>query len=144
MPSSECVQNTTCSFCISQRKEKVQNVFGKAAGAVSNVLSWCSLPGPGWVEFIKILSLFFLHHNLSFVAVWRLPKPHVADVDVLSAKQTLLVSWLVNHRSLLGATSEVQISRSENHTIVYSVSQEGFTLFTLCFQTLNNLTGLIL
>lgn len=74
------------------------------------------------------------HNNLSLVAVWRLPQPHLTDLDVLSAKQMLLVSWLVNRTSLLGATSELQISRTENHTIVYSVSPEGLTLF---FRTLN-------
>lgn len=69
------------------------------------------------------------HINFSFVAVW-LSKPRVADVDAFSAKQMLLVSWLVNDGSLLGATSELQIGRTENHTIVHSVSQEGFTLHT--------------
>lgn len=88
---------------------------------------------PGGLNSFKFsywicLKTYFFHTNVSFVAVCRLPKPHVADVDALSAKQALLVSWLVNCRSLLGATSEFQIGRTENHTIVYSVSREGFTL----------------
>lgn len=93
---------------------------------------------PGGLNSFKLahricLKVCCFHNNLSFVAVRRLPQPHVADVDVLSAKQALRVSWLVNHTSLLGATSELQISQTENHTIVYSVSPEGFRLFTLFF-----------
>lgn len=91
---------------------------------------------PGGLNSFNVYHHIYLkaccfHITLTFLAVWRLPKPGVTDVDALSAKQMLLVSWLVNHRSLLGATSELQIGQSENHTIVYSVSQEGFTLFTL-------------
>lgn len=104
---------------------------------------WCSVRGlsasslVGWIHWNPLiwicLKVSCFHNNSSFFAVRGLPQPHVADVDALSAEQTLRVSWLVNHTSLLGATSELQISQTENHTIVYSVSPEGFSLFTLFF-----------
>lgn len=59
---------------------------------------------------------------LCCVAVGQLPKPHITRLDAHGATRALLVSWLGNHRSLLGDTYQLQISRADNHTIVYDVS----------------------
>nr|AAR25691.1 class I helical cytokine receptor number 28 [Tetraodon nigroviridis] len=75
--------------------------------SLRTLLELCLLLGPG---------------ALCLVPVWRLPKPHVIDVEALSAKRTLLVSWLANRTSLLGATCELQIGRTENRTIVFSAN----------------------
>uniref|UniRef100_A0A3B5KAB1 Fibronectin type-III domain-containing protein n=1 Tax=Takifugu rubripes TaxID=31033 RepID=A0A3B5KAB1_TAKRU len=56
---------------------------------------------------------------LCLVPVGQLPKPRITRLDATGAKRALLVSWLVNHSSVMGDTYELQISRANNHTIVY-------------------------
>ncbi|XP_073322066.1 leukemia inhibitory factor receptor [Pagrus major] len=52
--------------------------------------------------------------------VWQLPRPSISHLQAISDKQTLMVSWLVNHSGLAGDVYEVQIGRTENHTVIYS------------------------
>lgn len=89
----------------------------------------------------KLVSLFYLNSfishfktpqkcNFTFylccVAVWQPQRPSISHLRNISDKQSLLVSWLVNHNSLVGDIYEIQIGRTENHTVIYNVSTEGF------------------
>lgn len=62
-----------------------------------------------------------LHH----VPVWQHPRPSISRLQNISDKQSLLVSWLVNHSGLVGDIYEIQIGRAENHSVIYNVSTEG-------------------
>lgn len=78
------------------------------------------------------MSFKFTYIELHCVPVWQPPKPSVSLPQTVSDKQSLLVSWLVNHSGLEGNIYEIQISRSENHTVIYNVSTEGFVVWISC------------
>lgn len=69
---------------------------------------------------------------MSCVPVWQPPSPSIIHLQAISDKQSLLVSWLVNHSSFLGNIYEIQISRTENYNVIYNVSTEGFVVWVLC------------
>ncbi|XP_054467793.1 leukemia inhibitory factor receptor [Anoplopoma fimbria] len=49
-------------------------------------------------------------------------QPPSLSISHDSDRQSLLVSWWVNHSSLVGDVYEIQISRSEIHTVIYNKS----------------------
>ncbi|XP_059192738.1 leukemia inhibitory factor receptor [Centropristis striata] len=51
--------------------------------------------------------------------VWQPPSPSIS-LHAIKDKQSLLVSWLVNHSRLVGDIYEIQIGRTENHTVIYN------------------------
>ena len=61
-------------------------------------------------------------------AVWQLSKPSISSLQAVSEKQTLSVSWMVNRSMLAGDFYEIQISRTENHTLIHHVSMDEFFL----------------
>uniref|UniRef100_A0A3Q3GFD1 Leukemia inhibitory factor receptor-like n=1 Tax=Labrus bergylta TaxID=56723 RepID=A0A3Q3GFD1_9LABR len=52
--------------------------------------------------------------------VWQRSRPSITHLQALSDRQSLLVSWQLNHSSLLGDVYEIQIGRTLNHTIIYN------------------------
>lgn len=52
-----------------------------------------------------------------------LPKPNIT-LKAINDKQTLVVSWLVKHSSFVGDIYEIELSRTEQHTVIYTVSIE--------------------
>ncbi|KAM4615783.1 leukemia inhibitory factor receptor [Polymixia lowei] len=55
-------------------------------------------------------------------ADWKLPKPNLTRLQAINERQTLAVSWAVDHSDLLGENDhyEIQIGRTENLTIIHS------------------------
>lgn len=70
------------------------------------------------------MSCNFTHTVLHCVPVWQPPRPSISHLRAFSDNQSLVVSWLVNHSALVGNINELQISRTEDHTVIYSVSTE--------------------
>ncbi|XP_071339604.1 leukemia inhibitory factor receptor isoform X4 [Trachinotus anak] len=66
------------------------------------------------------LHLIFFEDHCCLDTVWQLPRPSISHLKADVGKQSLVVSWLVNHSGLVGDINEIQISRTENHTIIYS------------------------
>uniref|UniRef100_A0A4W6BVD3 Fibronectin type-III domain-containing protein n=1 Tax=Lates calcarifer TaxID=8187 RepID=A0A4W6BVD3_LATCA len=62
------------------------------------------------------------NHCVFCVPVWQPPRPNISPLQAISDKQSLVVSWLVNHSGLAGNIYEIQISRTENHIIIYSAN----------------------
>lgn len=62
------------------------------------------------------------HVVLQCVPVGQPPSPTITPLPAFSGKQSLLVSWLMNYGDVVGGRTEIQISRTENYIIVYSVS----------------------
>ncbi|KAL3975554.1 dynein regulatry complex protein 1 [Sarotherodon galilaeus] len=62
-----------------------------------------------------------------------LPKPNIT-LKAINDKQTLVVSWLVKHSSFVGDIYEIELSRTEQHTVIYtknvSVSPGGSAEYT--------------
>ncbi|XP_047447462.1 oncostatin-M-specific receptor subunit beta isoform X2 [Mugil cephalus] len=52
----------------------------------------------------------------------QLPKPSISQLKALGDKRSLTVSWLAVHSGLVGDIYEIQISRTEKHTIIYSTN----------------------
>ncbi|XP_022621028.1 leukemia inhibitory factor receptor-like isoform X3 [Seriola dumerili] len=52
--------------------------------------------------------------------VWQLPVPSISNLQANRGKQSLVVSWLVNHSGIVGEINEIQISRTESHIIIYN------------------------
>ncbi|XP_069563953.1 leukemia inhibitory factor receptor [Brachyistius frenatus] len=50
----------------------------------------------------------------------QLPKPSISLLNVRNDKQSLTVRWLVNHSGLVSDNYEIQIGRTEQHTIIYN------------------------
>lgn len=72
--------------------------------------------------------------NLTYVVLRCVPvlqpvKLNISHLQNASDKQSLMVSWLVNHSDLVQGIYEIQISRTENHTIIYNVSIECSAVF---------------
>ncbi|KAM7415884.1 hypothetical protein PAMA_018107 [Pampus argenteus] len=63
-------------------------------------------------------------HTLLFhcVSVSQLLSVNISHLHVVSDKQSLSVSWLVNHSGLVSGIYEIQVSRTENHTIIYNTN----------------------
>ncbi|XP_041642417.1 leukemia inhibitory factor receptor-like isoform X2 [Cheilinus undulatus] len=55
-----------------------------------------------------------------FDAVWQLPRLSIRHLQAMSDKQSLTVSWQLNHSSLVEDVYEIQIGRTENNTITYN------------------------
>ncbi|CAJ1069255.1 leukemia inhibitory factor receptor isoform X1 [Xyrichtys novacula] len=53
-------------------------------------------------------------------SVRQLPRPSISDFQAVRDKQSLVVSWQLNHSGLVGDFYEIQIGRTENHIIIYS------------------------
>ncbi|KAM9360201.1 leukemia inhibitory factor receptor [Symphorus nematophorus] len=64
----------------------------------------------------------FTYIELHCVTVFQLPKPSISHLQAISDKQILVVRWLENHSGLVGKIYEIQISRTENHTVIYSTN----------------------
>ncbi|KAK2837868.1 hypothetical protein Q5P01_015080 [Channa striata] len=73
--------------------------------------------------------LFFLACCLIFsekrrgcclVTVSQPPSPNITHLLAVSDKQSLTVSWRLDHSDSVGHIHEVQISRTENHIIIYT------------------------
>ncbi|KAG7489235.1 leukemia inhibitory factor receptor-like isoform X2 [Solea senegalensis] len=76
---------------------------------------------------ISFINLFWLYLRFSedhggrcSDTVWQLPEPTISHLDAVSDKQSLVVSWLLNHSSSAGGINEIQISRTEDHVIIYN------------------------
>ncbi|KAG8011834.1 Oncostatin-M-specific receptor subunit beta [Nibea albiflora] len=74
--------------------------------SIINLLAFCLI-------FSEVYNGFCLD------TVWQPPKPSI-NLQAISDKQLLLVSWLVNRSSLVGDIYEIQIGRTENRTIIYN------------------------
>lgn len=59
---------------------------------------------------------------LCCVPVKQPPRLTISHLQAVSNKQSLVVSWLVNHTGLVSGIYQIQISRTENHKIIYNVS----------------------
>ncbi|KAM7391310.1 hypothetical protein PAMP_022010 [Pampus punctatissimus] len=62
------------------------------------------------------------HSECYMDTVSQLPSVNISHLHVDSDKQSLSVSWLVNHSGLVGSIYEIQVSRTENHTIIYNTN----------------------
>ncbi|XP_026198886.1 oncostatin-M-specific receptor subunit beta [Anabas testudineus] len=60
------------------------------------------------------------HNGCCFITVGQPPSPNISLLPAVGGKQSLVVSWPINHSDLAGELSEIQISRTENHIIIYS------------------------
>ncbi|XP_076587335.1 leukemia inhibitory factor receptor isoform X2 [Chaetodon auriga] len=74
------------------------------------------------------MSCNLTYNELHCVVVWQPPRPSISHLQAISDKQTLLVSWLVNHRGLVGDIYEIQIGRTENHTVIYNRNMSLFSV----------------
>ncbi|XP_034547122.1 leukemia inhibitory factor receptor isoform X2 [Notolabrus celidotus] len=52
--------------------------------------------------------------------VWQLPPPSISLLQAIRDNQSLCVSLQLNHSSLEGNVYEIQIGRTENHTVIYN------------------------
>ncbi|XP_060894548.1 leukemia inhibitory factor receptor isoform X1 [Labrus mixtus] len=69
---------------------------------------------------ISLVCLLWLYLISSEDTVWQLSRPSITHLQALSDRQSLLVSWQLNHSSLLGDVYEIQIGRTLNYTIIYN------------------------
>nr|XP_020449371.1 leukemia inhibitory factor receptor-like isoform X2 [Monopterus albus]XP_020449372.1 leukemia inhibitory factor receptor-like isoform X2 [Monopterus albus] len=60
------------------------------------------------------------HSGCCLDTVWQPPRPSISHLQAVSGEQSLSVSWLVNHSGLVGVVTEIQISRTENYTVIYN------------------------
>ncbi|GLD54248.1 leukemia inhibitory factor receptor-like isoform X1 [Lates japonicus] len=78
------------------------------------------------ISLINLLGLYLIfsedHSGCCLDTVWQPPRPNISPLQAISDKQILVVSWLVNHSGLAGNLYEIQISRAENHIIIYSAN----------------------
>uniref|UniRef100_A0A3P9BW38 Leukemia inhibitory factor receptor n=1 Tax=Maylandia zebra TaxID=106582 RepID=A0A3P9BW38_9CICH len=65
-----------------------------------------------------------------------LPKPNIT-LKAINDKQTLVVSWLVKHSSFVGDIYEIELSRTEQHTVIYTVKSRGISESPLFFVSLS-------
>ncbi|XP_058493211.1 oncostatin-M-specific receptor subunit beta isoform X2 [Solea solea] len=76
------------------------------------------------ISFINLLCLYLRfsedHGGRCSDTVWQLPEPTISHLEAVSDKQSLVVSWLLNHSSSAGGINEIQISRTEDHVIIYN------------------------
>uniref|UniRef100_A0A672ZJU3 Oncostatin-M-specific receptor subunit beta-like n=1 Tax=Sphaeramia orbicularis TaxID=375764 RepID=A0A672ZJU3_9TELE len=55
-----------------------------------------------------------------FQPVWMLPAPRISHLQPLSDEKTLRVRWMLNCSDVVVDFYEIQVSRTEFHTIIYS------------------------
>ncbi|XP_041855246.1 leukemia inhibitory factor receptor [Melanotaenia boesemani] len=70
------------------------------------------------------LFLIFLKDNSKccIVTGFLPPKPNISQLKAISDKQSLVVSWLGKRKDPVSDIYEIQISRTEKHTIIYSTN----------------------
>ncbi|XP_062272715.1 oncostatin-M-specific receptor subunit beta [Scomber scombrus] len=76
------------------------------------------------MSFFNLLGLFLIFSENSsghsMDTVLQSVKLNISHLQNVNDKQSLMVSWLVNHSDLVQGIYEIQISRTENHTIIYN------------------------
>ncbi|XP_035514491.1 oncostatin-M-specific receptor subunit beta [Morone saxatilis] len=65
------------------------------------------------------------HSGFCLDTVWQ---PSISHLKAVNDKQSLLVTWLVKHSGFVGNIYEIQISRTENHTIIYNINISLFSM----------------
>lgn len=84
------------------------------------------------------MSFNFAFIEFHCLLVWQPPRPNISHLRAISDKQSLLVSWLVNHSGLVGDFYEIQIGRTENHTIIYNVGTDRFVVWSYSGDAMDN------
>uniref|UniRef100_A0A3Q2X1Q5 Leukemia inhibitory factor receptor-like n=1 Tax=Haplochromis burtoni TaxID=8153 RepID=A0A3Q2X1Q5_HAPBU len=83
------------------------------------------------------ISLLISIRTLEFLSLCcYLPKPNIT-LKAINDKQTLVVSWLVKHSSFVGDIYEIELSRTEQHTVIYTVKSRGISESPLFFVSLS-------
>ncbi|KAJ4941988.1 hypothetical protein JOQ06_011859 [Pogonophryne albipinna] len=81
------------------------------------------------IYFIDLLGLYFIfsedHSGCCFNSGGQPPSPRITHLQALGDQQSLLVNWMVNNSSLVGDIYEIQIGRTENHTVIYNVRTQA-------------------
>ncbi|XP_042276180.1 oncostatin-M-specific receptor subunit beta [Thunnus maccoyii] len=76
------------------------------------------------ISFFNLLGLYLIfsedHSGCCMDTVWQPPKLSISPLQAVNDKQSLMVSWLINHTDLLHGIYEIQVSRTENHMIIYN------------------------
>ncbi|XP_044051060.1 oncostatin-M-specific receptor subunit beta isoform X2 [Siniperca chuatsi] len=84
------------------------------------------------ISLINLLGLYLIfsedHSGCCLDTVWEPPRPSIGHLQAIIDKQSLLVSWLVNHSGLVGDIYEIQISRTENRTVIYNRNISVFSV----------------
>ncbi|XP_029366774.1 oncostatin-M-specific receptor subunit beta isoform X2 [Echeneis naucrates] len=74
-------------------------------------------------SLVTLLGLYLTlsgdHSGCCLNSDWQLPEPHITNLQADHDKQSLSVTWRVNHSSLVVDINEIQVSRSEDHTVIY-------------------------
>ncbi|XP_028269069.1 leukemia inhibitory factor receptor [Parambassis ranga] len=74
-----------------------------------------------WMSvFINLLGLYLMFCCVDTGV--QPPKPSIYHLKAISDRQSLVVSWLVNHSSLVDDIYELQISRVEKHNVIYNTN----------------------
>uniref|UniRef100_UPI0037E7C2D6 leukemia inhibitory factor receptor isoform X2 n=1 Tax=Semicossyphus pulcher TaxID=241346 RepID=UPI0037E7C2D6 len=74
-------------------------------------------------SLFNLLGLYLIFSQLRgccFESALQPPRPSISHLQAISDKQSLLVSWQLNHSGLVGPIYELQIGRTENRTIIYN------------------------
>ncbi|XP_008283146.1 leukemia inhibitory factor receptor isoform X2 [Stegastes partitus] len=78
------------------------------------------------ISFISLLGLHLIfsvdYSKCSVDTVWQRAKPSISHLKAVSDRQSLMVSWPVNHSGLVDEVYELQIGRTEKQTIVYTTN----------------------
>lgn len=81
------------------------------------------------VNLLTLHAIFSEHHSACCLdAVWQRATPSISRLQNISDKQSLKVSWLVNHTGLVADIYEIQIGRTENHIIIYKTKVRLFAV----------------
>ncbi|XP_034728872.1 leukemia inhibitory factor receptor isoform X1 [Etheostoma cragini] len=72
------------------------------------------------INLVGFYLIFFEDYIGCVDTVRQLPSPSIIHLKAISHKQSLSVSWLVNSSSFTGDIYEIQISRTENYSVIYS------------------------
>ncbi|XP_040898493.1 oncostatin-M-specific receptor subunit beta isoform X2 [Toxotes jaculatrix] len=79
---------------------------------------------PFRISLINLLWLYLMfsedNSGCCLDTVRQPPRSSISHLQAASDRQSLMVSWLINHDGLEGTVNEIQISRTENHTVIYS------------------------
>ncbi|XP_070761070.1 leukemia inhibitory factor receptor [Enoplosus armatus] len=82
------------------------------------------------ISLMNLLGFYLIfsedHSGRCFDAVGQPSKPSISHLQAV--KQSLLVSWLVNHNGLVGDIYEIQIGRTENCTVIYNRNVSVFSV----------------
>ncbi|KAI9536996.1 hypothetical protein NQZ68_029124 [Dissostichus eleginoides] len=63
-----------------------------------------------------------------FNSVGQPSSPRITHLQALDDQQSLLANWMVNNSSLVGDIYEIQIGRTENHTVIYNKNLSIFSV----------------